>query len=167
MITVKQILTYFPNKSDDPALFTSQLNIVYTMYIRPLLGKDFYNQLKTQYDSDTLSTDNDTFLREYLQPIIAHYTMFLTMPYRRAEPTANGVMQQLPELSVTPSEAQVGLSSKTMISTAELLVKVAKDYLRDNASLYPLYKCSEDISGGVGVFLGGYSNSQVFLDKNR
>jgi hypothetical protein len=53
-----------------------------------------------------------------------------------------------------------------MISTAELLVKVAKDYLRDNASLYPLYKCSEDISGGVGVFLGGYSNSQVAKDKN-
>jgi hypothetical protein len=143
------------------------LPIVYIKYIKPFLGDEFYDELSTQYNSDTLTAANDTFMRQYLQLIISHYAMYDTLALRRAEPSANGIMQQLPELSVSPSDSQVGLSTKNILSDAEALVKVAKDYLRKNASLYPLYKCSEDISGGVGVFLGGYSNSQVFLDKNR
>ena len=58
MITVKQILAYFPNKSDDPAFFTSRLPIVYVQYIRPFLGASFYNELLSQYNTDTLTVAN-------------------------------------------------------------------------------------------------------------
>lgn len=166
MITVKQILTYFPNKSDDPAFFTSRLPIVYIQFIKPFLGADFYNEIKTQYNQDTLTTANDNFLREYLQPIIAHYAMYSTLSIRRAEPAANGVLQTLPEFGQNPTESQVGLATNNILAAAESLVKEAKSFLKDNASLYPLYKCTDKISGGFGTYLG-YSNSQVFLDKNR
>lgn len=166
MITVKQILAYFPNKSDDPAYFTARLPIVYVQYIKPFLGKDFYNELLSQYNNDTLTTANREFLQDYLQPIIAHYAMFSTLSLRRAEPAASGITQSLPEFGQTPTQDQVGLSTTNILGAAESLVKHAKDFLKENASEYPLYKCTDKISGGYGTYLG-YSNSQVYLDRNR
>lgn len=166
MITVKQILAYFPNKSDDPAFFTSRLPIVYVQYIRPFLGASFYNELLTQYNTDTLTVANKEFMQDYLQPIIAHYAMYSGLAIRRAEPAANGILQTLPEFGQSPTEAQVSLSTNAVLSAAESLVKYAKDFLRENANSYPLYSCTDKISGGFGLYLGD-SNSQVFLDKNR
>lgn len=166
MITVKQILAYFPNKSDDPAYFTSRLPIVYVQYIRPFLGKNFYNELLTQYNTDTLTAVNKEFMQDYLQPIIAHYAMYSGLALRRAEPTANGILQSLPEFGQNPTQDQVALSTNAILSSAESLVKYAKDFLKENASDYPLYRCTDKISGGFGLYLGD-SNSQVFLDKNR
>lgn len=166
MITVKQILAYFPNKSDDPAFFTSRLPIIYVQYIRPFLGKDFYNELLSQYNTDTLTVVNKEFMQDYLQPIIAHYAMYSGLALRRAEPTANGILQSLPEFGQNPTQDQVALSTNAILSSAESLVKYAKDFLKENASDYPLYRCTDKISGGFGLYLGD-SNSQVFLDKNR
>ena len=166
MITVRQILAYFPNKSDDPAFFTSRLPIVYVQYIRPFLGKDFYNELLSQYNTDTLTAVNKEFMQDYLQPIIAHYAMYSGLALRRAEPTANGILQSLPEFGQNPTQDQVALSTNAILSSAESLVKYAKDFLKENASDYPLYRCTDKISGGFGLYLGD-SNSQVFLDKNR
>ena len=166
MITVKQILAYFPNKSDDPAFFTSRLPIVYVQYIRPFLGKDFYNELLNQYNTDTLTAANKEFMQDYLQPIIAHYAMYSGLALRRSEPTANGILQSLPEFGQNPTQDQVALSTNAILSSAESLVKYAKDFLKENASDYPLYNCTDKISGGFGLYLGN-SNSQVFLDKNR
>lgn len=166
MITVKQILAYFPNKSDDPAYFTARLPIVYVQYVKPFLGKEFYNELVSQYNADTLTTVNREFLQDYLQPIIAHYAMYSTLALRRAEPTASGIAQSLPEFGQTPTQEQVGLSTTTILAAAESLVKHAKDFLKENASDYPLYKCTDKISGGFGLYMG-YSDSQVYLDRNR
>jgi hypothetical protein len=165
MITVKQILTYFPRKNDDDANFTGVLPIVYLTYIKPFLGATFYNELVSQYQADTLTTVNNTFLKDYLQPIIAYFAMYQSLALRRAEPSANGILQQLPEFGVTPTQEQVGLSTTTILNSANSLIKVAEDYLRDNASSYPLYKCGKDIKRNIPLYLGG-GYSQVSLDKN-
>jgi hypothetical protein len=165
MITVKQILTYFPRKNDDDANFTGVMPIVYMTYIKPFLGTDFYNQLVSQYQSNTLTTDNNTFLKDYLQPIIAYLAMYQSLALRRAEPSANGILQQLPEFGQTPTQEQVGLSTTTILNSANSLIEVAKDYLTDNSSLYPLYKCGKDIKRSTPLYLG-YGYNQVSLDKN-
>lgn len=166
MITVKQILTYFPRKSDDEALFTARLPIVYIQFIKPFLGEAFYNEIKTQYQADTLTTTNDTFLKEYLQPIIAHYAMYSTLALRRAEPSANGILAQLPEFGQDPTATEVGLSTNNILAAAESLVKEARNFLKCSNE-YPLYKCgTEDITGNIGIYLGE-SYNQVNMDKNR
>jgi hypothetical protein len=165
MISTDQILQYFPNKSYDEALLTARRELVETIYLRKFLGKDFFNELRAQYKSDTLTAENSEFLREYLQPLLAHYCMYDSLAYLQAQPRSNGLEFTLPEFGQKADKADVGLTVNKILATAESLVELAKEYLKDNASLYPLYKCGKDMKGYTGiVFYDSYS--QVNLDKN-
>lgn len=165
MISVEQILQYFPNKTYDEALLTARKDLVQTIYLRKFLGKDFFEQLREQYNTDTLTAANDTFLKEYLQPLLAHYCMYDSLAYLQAQPRSNGMEFTLPEFGQKADKADVGLTVNKILATADMLVELAKEYLRDNASLYPLYSCGKDIKRYNGIVLYE-SYSQVNLDKN-
>ena len=165
MITAEQIISLFPNGNYDPALLTTRLGGVYIMYIKPFLGTDFYNELVSQYNSDTLTINNQLFLSDYLQPIIAHYSMYDSLKLANATPTASGLMGSLPEFGRVPSDNDKSLSYNNILASGEAYVKAATDYLNDNPSLYPLWKRKE-IKGKTGLIFYG-SNSQVSQDINR
>lgn len=166
MISVDQILLYFPDKNYDEALLTARRELVEKIYLRKFLGKEFFDELKTQYNNDTLTADNNEFLKEYLQPLLAHYCMYDSLAYLQAPPRSNGMEFTLPEFGQKADKSDIGLTVNKILSTADGLVELAKEYLKDNASLYPLYNCGKDIKHYNGiVFTENYS--QVSLDKNK
>lgn len=167
MITAEQILNWFPNQSYDPALLIRRVGIVELIYIEKFLGSAFYNQLKQQYEADTLKDNpaNYTFVKNYIQPLLAHYCMYDSLAMLQAQPRSNGMEFTLPEFGQKADKADVGLTVNKILGTADMLVERAKVYLRENSSLYPLYSCGKDIKGYNGIIFTD-SHSQVYLDRN-
>jgi len=162
MITVDQILTYSPNKNYDPTLLTSVLDGVKITYVREMLGTAFYNELDTQYDNGTLTAVNETFLKDYLQPLMAYYCIYDSLAMLEAEPTSNGVIAMYENDTVPSEPSNKGYMRNFLKSRAEKLVDIAEKYLRDNSSDYPLYSCGEDITGSSFPYLyGGISEPEI------
>jgi len=145
-------------KSEIAAIFTRTLTesriptdlpgIVEYKYIRPILGKDFYDAVVTTPASYTA-------LLVYVKPVICWYAKYMLMPELRFELSDLGVNSiQINGTTPITDEAYATAMNQCLIM-AEEKVKMLNDYLYDNADLYPLYYKSQNssencqISGGI------------------
>lgn len=61
--------------------------------LRDLLGPEFYEELETQYDEDTFSSDNDTFYEDYVKDYLAWSTYFHYLKFSQSNATPTGFRQ--------------------------------------------------------------------------
>ena len=81
----------FPRKNIDESLLKdSFIEKAELKHIKFVLGKDFYDQLRSQNDSENLTPDNKTFLNDFLKNSLAFYVaMEVSCALRRYTPLAN------------------------------------------------------------------------------
>ena len=72
-VTASEVIqNSFTNQATDTALISdSILDIAELAHIKPELGLDFYEELKTQnHSTGTLSADNSTLVTDFLKPAL-------------------------------------------------------------------------------------------------
>lgn len=61
--------------------------------LRDLLGPEFYEELETQYDEETLSSDNDALYENYIKDYLAWSTYFHYLKFSQSNATPTGFRQ--------------------------------------------------------------------------
>ena len=75
-------------------------------HIKHILGKEFYGELKKQHNDGTLTTDNTTFLNNYLLDTLAWFVRFEVINEIQMNSSSAGVVTNIDEFSsvVSPDE---------------------------------------------------------------
>jgi hypothetical protein len=138
------------------------------MAIRPVLGSDLYDLLKTELKARTVSEENTKLLAEFIRPAVAHLVIAEAMDVLPVQITENGV-RVVEMLQSFPSDVmEKNAPEAVRASKKSAAMDVAKQYLsalvtelKDNgAELYPTYYAQ--MSGDAAEDRNATSTNKIY-----
>lgn len=125
-------------------------------YLKPFLGSDYYDEILTQVENTSLTSDNSTLLNDWIKPMLAYYIVYDAFPSIRANVTSRGIMINESETSVAASSSDFAMLRQNYLSMAERWKKDCEDYINDvkdsDSSKYPDFKPKNDFNN-KGMFI--------------
>ena len=144
------ISTAFTNQATDTALISDAiLEIAELAHIKPELGLDFYEELKTQNDSTgTLTTANSDLLTLYLKPALCWFVRFEVLNEIQYNTTSAGLVINTSDFSNPASVEQFNQMKSDTFRKAKVLLDDMIAYIthQDQVNDYPLYGKDGDSS---------------------
>jgi len=139
--------------------------------LKSLIGIEFYNELVTQYENDTLSTENDSFYEDSnVKKYLAWQTYFYYLKFANVNNTPTGLREFSDENSSVLTDVKMYAAEKNIL---QILNGYKGEFLRylsvaqENLSTaYPLYeaKCSDEFSFGI-TSINAQSNAMFKVNK--
>lgn len=138
--------------------------------LKDIIGGDFYEQIETEYDADTLSSDNDVFYDPYIKDYLSWLTYLEYLRFSNADATPTGIRQfrddnsnVLPNLELAAFEKNV--REKMMFYKGKML-NFLREAIANDSSKYPLYK--EKCSDAFGFAITSIDKkSDVLIKVNK
>jgi len=147
----------FVQKDLDPA-FIKDADIIATQlqYIKPVLGKDLYNEITTQVDANTLTAANKTLLNDYIKAPLHQYLKAKVLTELTYQPENKGVLQFSGESETNVGKEGLQHVRRKCMENAETLIGLMREYLDDNSANYPLYSgnCNGETNEGINWIYG-------------
>lgn len=127
--------TAIENNVDDTLLGNYILKAQDT-HIQQVLGSGYYDYLKTQVISGSLSTQENILMRQYIQPTLAEFTFYEILPHLNYKSTNKAISQQSSEFSQPSALSDIKYLRSTVLDLAEFYLKrLTKELCSDK---YPL-----------------------------
>lgn len=120
-----------------------------------LLGGEFYEQIESQYNTDTLSTDNDRLYEGYIKKYLAWQTYFNFMGFGNSSSTPTGFREFIDENSTVLSDVKMFALERNVLGKVNFYKGRMLSFLKleqdKDSTKYPLYqqKCGEVFSFGI------------------
>lgn len=135
---IKTICTAI-DQNVDPAFLNLYILAVQSNYVRPLLGKDLYNQIMTQAAANTLSADN-LILVELMKRPIAFWVWAESVWELTYRTTNAGVVASSDDKFTVADPSVIDTQMERYKNYAEnWWNNDVKEFLCDNSATYPLY----------------------------
>lgn len=162
-ITAQEVIDIaFTNVNTDIELIKDfMIEVAQEEHIRPVLGNtsllsdSLYEELVTQNNACTLTTDNETLINDYIKPSLAFYIKFEVLTDMAINTTSKGLMVNNSETSrAADGQERADLANKAKSHGDTLRDKMVR-WLDDDAQLtkYPKYENSTidrtNILGGI------------------
>ncbi len=119
-------------------------------FIKPILCDALYNELSSQIIAGTVSADN-LILLDYIKPCLSYYTLYQFLPFTWAKVREQGVVNQTGETASTITRNDLDYLREQAKSSAINYEYNLVKYLKNNSTLYPLYKCDCDCDCTVEI----------------
>lgn len=119
------------------------------IYVQGLMGSTWYNALKARIVAGTVTSDERTFLDDYCAPMIANYALYQAFPTLAYKIFNKSVMQPTSEESQPASLEQIKYVRDSVMATAEFYRERARDFVKENQSLFPEYQNPNSKDGMV------------------
>ncbi|MAN60459.1 MAG: hypothetical protein CMI60_00800 [Parvibaculum sp.] len=149
-VTASEVIANaFTNQATDTALISdSILDIAELAHIKPELGLDFYEQLKTQNHNSTLTTDNEALMTHYLKPALYWFTRFEVMNEIQYNTTSAGLVVNVSEFSNPANVEQFNQMKSDTFRKAKVLLDDMIAFIthEDQVNKFPLYGTDGDSS---------------------
>ena len=139
----------FTNKNTDPVLVSDNTIILAELaHLRPILGDDFYGELKLQHNNGTLTVANSDLMVYYVEDCLAWYVRFEVINDIMSNITSSGVVHNLDEFSRVVDDNDYNAFKQDTYRKAEIFAKDLEDYLNgtDQAGLFPTYEDNKPAS---------------------
>jgi hypothetical protein len=140
----------FTNQATDTALISDTiLEIAELAHIKPELGLDFYEELKTQHDSTgTLTSPNSILLQYYLKPALCWFVRFEVMNEIQYNTTSAGLVVNSSDFSTPANVEQFNQMKSDTFRKAKVLLDdmIAHITHQDQVGSFPLYGKDGDSS---------------------
>ena len=154
LITANEVISKaFIHSNIDPSLIKAEfVEVCQVENIEPILGKDLYNEIVTQNNSNTLSANNQTLLNSYIKPALAFFVARDILLHLAIRVTNKGVMINNGTESSPASREDRALLIERYKEQAESMSGKIFKYLEDNQTLYPLYfsvRKNTSFKGGI------------------
>lgn len=113
------------------------------------LGEDFYDQIETQYDEDSLSGDNDTLYENYIKKFLAWQTYFHYIKFVNVNSTPTGIREFNDENSAIASDIKMYSLEKNVKARADKykfkMVNYIKNRQDNDSTKFPLFdSCTKE-----------------------
>ena len=139
----------FTNQATDTALISdSILDIAELAHIKPELGLDFYEELKTQNHNSSLTTDNQTLVTDFLKPGLCWFVRFEVMNEIQYNTTSAGLVTNISEFSNPVNVEQFNQMKQDTYRKAKVMLDDMIAYIQheDQSGKYPLFGHDGDSS---------------------
>lgn len=123
--------------------------------LKQLIGGEYYEQLETQYNSNTLSIDNDALYDPYIKDYLAWQTYLNYMGVANSDSTPTGEREFIDENSSVLSEVKMYSKQKYINKMLNFyrgeMIRFLKEAKERDSTKYPLWseKCDYGFSFGV------------------
>ena len=107
--------------------------------VQSILGTKFYNNLKDSIADDSLTTEDEDLLNEYIAPFIAQYALYYALPSLNYKVTNKAVLNPSSEESLNADLEQLKYLRQSVRDTAEFYESRLRDYLCDFSTYFPDY----------------------------
>lgn len=116
------------------------IGVAELIWIRPIIGDDFYDELQEQVDDDNLSEANQTLFLEALYPYLAYAICLEALPFLWSDVSEKGIT-----LGKSDNSDSVNLKDLTYIEghlrrQTEVRKDFLIDYLSTHLSSFPKYE---------------------------
>tara|TARA_Y200000002_G_C22682683_1_gene664724 strand:+ start:220 stop:747 length:528 start_codon:yes stop_codon:yes gene_type:complete len=149
-VTASEVIsTAFTNQATDTALISDAiLEIAELAHIKPELGLDMYEELKTQNHNGTLTTANSDLLTHYLKPALCWFARFEVMNEIQYNTTSAGLVVNVSDFSTPANVEQFNQMKSDTFRKAQVLLDDMIAYIthQDQVNDYPLYGKDGDSS---------------------
>lgn len=132
----------------DEAYFTNYILTSQRKYVRPTLGKDFYNEILDQIENTTLTPDNTIIVDNFLKPMLAHLVVYECYSKVHTQLTNQGAMSADTEYSKQGSSFDYSQSRDFYINKGDTwrkdMIVYIEDAKDDDSTKYPLFEDCKD-----------------------
>lgn len=137
------------------------------VHIERTLGTSFYKDLMNKINNSTLNSDEESLLREYIQPALQYWTIYEYILHANYKFTNKAISKQNSDNS-TPSELNEVQYLKTNIRDwGEYYTQRLSDHLKDNSSLYPKYNTYIVSNENKAPKTDNYLFGGLYIPKSR
>ena len=149
-VTASEVIsTAFTNQATDTSLISDAiLEIAELAHIKPELGLDMFEELKTQNHNGTLTTANSDLLTHYLKPALCWFVRFEVMNEIQYNTTSAGLVVNVSDFSTPANVEQFNQMKSDTFRKAQVLLDDMIAYITHDDQLndYPLYGHDGDSS---------------------
>lgn len=144
IITQDWIAKYTPiNSFVDMSILVPFIRVSQEIHVRSLLGKALYDRIVEGYVANDL-TANEQILLNLILPSLAYDMVARNLPFIATQVRSAGVIKvSNPNIESADQKAVDSLENRAQ-SISDYYSQRVIEYLCENASLYPLYRSTED-----------------------
>jgi len=149
-----------PDSNIDDRFILQSIHDAQEIDIQSIIGTKFLKTLKTQVDTNTLTTANKDFLDNYLRPTIARYALCYLPLYLNARFTAQGIVKKKTESGEVFDFTEIDKVREELRNLAEFYAQRMLRFLIANKTTYSDYLNVDDISQMLGK-LNAYTSTSL------
>ena len=130
--------------SFDHSYFDKYIELAQKKYLKPALGKDFYNDYLNTYPA--LSAPYQTLKDEFIDKLLSYYIVYEAFPEVRDKLTNQGVMHNRSEFTEQTPSFDYGQLRSVYNYNGNFWVNEMIEFILENPTDYPLFgeDCSSD-----------------------
>lgn len=123
--------------------------------LKDIVGPEFYTQIETQYNGDSLSSDNDALYEGYIKDYLAWQTYLVYLGFANVDSTPTGIRVQNDDNSSIASDINMYSLEKNVKNQAvrykNRMINFLNESQANTSSKYPLWmkKCKEEMSFSI------------------
>ncbi len=109
------------------------------IYIQDTLGTLFYNRLKAGVIANDLTTNESTFLKDYVGPCLIQYALYLLLPNLKYKMVEAGIVNGTSEETQSTTLDEMKYLRDSAMDTAQFYNQRMLEYLQDNPGMFATY----------------------------
>lgn len=154
------------NMNIDPMLLKPWILIASDIWLQPYLGSSFYEELKTQVATNTLTQTNLDFINSHVSQALINYALWKALPFLHTQIFNKGLMRPTSETGVAIDINDMKYLRQEILNTAESYAQKMINFLRERPGLFPTYFNSQvNIGDGVLPEKGKISSNGFVIPK--
>ncbi len=172
LATAGEVITNsFTNANTDTALISNNTIVLSELaHIKSVLGKEFYEELKTQHNNGTLTTANQTLMDDFLVPCLSWFVRFEVINEMQYNSTSSGVVSNIDEFADVIDPNQLDAYKQDTYRKAEIFLHDMVKFLNDDdqSGTYPTYESNRPSASaayknhGIIFYDSIYSNKTTY-----
>jgi hypothetical protein len=109
------------------------------LYLQQSIGETGLDALKNGVVNNTLTPDEDTFIRNFVQPLVAQYTFYLALPYIAYKSTNKSLSKESSEYSTPVDLSELQFIRNSVKDVAEFYQRRMVKWLADFPGVFWWY----------------------------
>ena len=100
-------------------------------YLQEVIGETGYNALKDAIVNNTLTSDEQTFIKNYVQPMVAQFSFYLVFPFLNYKATNKSIAKESSEYSQASELDEIKFLRSSILDMAEFYKRRMVKWLLD------------------------------------
>lgn len=109
------------------------------LYLQQSIGETGYNALSSGVQNNTLTNDEQTFMRNYVQPLVCQYTFWLCLPFINFKATNKALSKESSEYSQAADLDEMKYLRSNVKDAAEFYQRRMVKWLADHPGTFTWY----------------------------
>ena len=161
LVTAAEVISNsFTNANTDPALISDNTILLSELaHIKSELGQKFYEEIKTQHNDGTLTTENQTLMDDFLTRCLCWFVRFEVINEVQSNSTSAGIVHNIDEFATVIDTAELNAYKQDTYRKSEIYLKDMLDYMNgdDQSGDYPTYEsnkpCNDNVYKNHGIIM--------------